>query len=111
MCPPSVGLYISNHPVTPPTILSSLLCMEVVPAASQFAASRNAIPAELTCHCAAGNEPHHIGISFDRKTILGSGLLSFLKLQVRRSCAQCSFDMQQDIHSPRLVPLSCVCFR
>lgn len=28
-----------------------------------------------------GNEPHHIGTSFDRKTILGSGLLSFLKLQ------------------------------
>lgn len=29
----------------------------------------------------SGNDPHHIGVSHDGKTIVGGGLLSLLKLQ------------------------------
>jgi hypothetical protein len=29
-----------------------------------------------------GNSPHHLGVSADRKTLVGGGLLSLLKTQV-----------------------------
>jgi selenium-binding protein 1 len=29
----------------------------------------------------SGNDPHHLGVSHDGKTIVGGGLLSLLKLQ------------------------------
>lgn len=35
----------------------------------------------------SGNSPHHLGPSLDGKTLIGGGLLSLLKTQVRQSPA------------------------
>ena len=35
----------------------------------------------------SGNSPHHLGSSKDGKTLVGGGLLSLLKAQVRGNCS------------------------